>query len=734
MRTTIALLVAALPASAAGVQGIVEDPSGRPVEGARIVCSGRSAVTDSTGSFSIHDLSRCLAVVSAPGFEEARLVLEEGRETRIRLTIAGVTERILVSAVRGEMTPEEAGVSASIVKRDDLEYRQFPMFADMLREIPALHVTRFGRQGSETQVFARGAQRTGTLVMIDGMPVNDPGGELNFAHFTTGDIERVEVVRGPESSLFGAEAAAGVIQIFTRRGDPERKVPRGSFTYERGNFKTDRWMTSLSGGSGDRIDYSLSAEQFHTAGEFPNDFYRNTTGTANVGFRLSSATQIRGVYRGYDGIGGSPNRVGYGIIDYDANRENRRSTASLRIDDVRSTSFVQRAILGYSRSTDRFNDAVTDGPYTVAALVRDSFDSVPRVHLVGLVDPSAAAAPPGTRLVVRTTELTAFPGFSIVSRTMADYQGTWAHSGGSLIFGYEYERQAGNISQRDVDRNNHGIFVHKQHSVGRVSLSGGVRLERNSVFGTRLTPRAAAGIRLFGEHGPLSSTFLRVSAGRGITEPTLLQVFAQEGTYIGNPNLRVERTDSFEVGLVQEWFGRRLRTEIAAYQNSFRDLIVFIGSTPPALGTWDNIDASRARGLEFIAQSRFLRYFTLSGNYTLLSTKITAASIPSSISTGLGQELLRRPRHSGSVSLSIAPRRWWFHAGAFFMGERQDSDLFGVNRNPGYQNVYAGGSYRLNRFVQPFFRADNLLNTRYQEVLGYSNLSRSLRGGLRLEW
>ena len=101
---------------------------------------------------------------------------------------------------------------------------------------------------------------------MDGVPVNDPGGEFNLGHLTSGDIDRIEVIRGPESALFGAEAAAGVVQVFTRRGDPESIRPRGSFSYERGSFQTDAWRAGLSGGSGDRLDYSLHAEQFRTAG------------------------------------------------------------------------------------------------------------------------------------------------------------------------------------------------------------------------------------------------------------------------------------------------------------------------------------------------------------------------------------------------------------------------------------------------------------------------------------
>ena len=719
-----------LAAENIALTGTVLDPSGSTIENARIECAGLIARTGPDGGFRLPGISECNALVSAPGFEEKRIRISTGAP--VTLDVAAVTERLLVSAARAETTLEEAGRAANVLTRTTFEQRQFPQIVDVLRELPGFHVIRTGRQGGLTQVFTRGAQRTGTLVMIDGMPVNDPGGDLNFAHLLSGAVERVEVVRGPESALFGAEAAAGVIQISTRRGAPENRIPRGSFSYERGSFQTDRWIADLSGGSGERFDYFLSTEQFHTVSEFPNDFYRNTTGAANLGYRLSAKTQLRGVLRAFDSDSGVPNQTAYGIYDLDAHRQGRDHTLSVRLDDQRGARFLQRVIAGHHRVHDVFSDQISEGPYHLAAIVRDEPGRlrVPRTYMVALVDPDTSPAlAPGTRLVRRTTSLFAFPGEFETSRTMLDYQGTLSQSSGATLFGYEFERQAGSITGSDVERRNHGIFLHQQYNLaGRVFLSGGGRYEQNSVFGSRFTPRGAVSVRLHGEAGPLSSSLFRVSAGRGITEPSLLQSFARETTYFGNPDLRPERTTTYEAGLVQEWFGRRLRTEVAAFHNSFQDLIVF------SINTWQNIDRSRARGLEFSGQARLWKHITAAASYTRLFTRITRSNAPDTSAGSVGHELVRRPRHSGAATLSFAPRRWNLLGGATLMGERQDVDLFGVNRNPGYTNVFASGSYRLNRNLMPFLRADNLLNSRYQEVLGYSSLSRTLRGGLRVEW
>lgn len=723
-----------------GVRGVVLDPSGHTIRGARVECEGKSAVTGLDGRYAFPGIKGCRATVSAAGFTTEKLDLVAGEDQRIEMGIAGVTERLVVTATRHETTMEEAGVAASVVTRSDLSQRNFPMVLDVLREMPGLQVVESGRRGALTSIFTRGAQRTGTLVLIDGVPVNDPGGEFNFGHLTSGSMDRIEFVRGPESALFGAEASAGVIQLFTRRGDPERKVPHGSFSYERGSFQTDRWMATVTGGSGSRLDYMLHTEQLHSVGEFPNDQYRNTAGSANVGFRLSANTQVRGIFQSADSIVGVPGQVGFGLFDFDADETNRDSVLSVRVDDTRSSRYLQRFSFAYHRVRDVFNDTHLDGPYSLAALVQDVGEPQPGTYLVRLLDPNQIPEeiPAGTRLV--TQEVTLFPlmepFLSATSRKKLDYQGTWSHQNGEAVFGYDYERQEGKVSARNVGRNNHGVFLHEQQSLaGRIFLSGGLRIERSSIFGTKITPRGAAGVALFGQHGPVSSTFLRFSAGRGMTEPSLIQNFSRETFFVGNPDLRPERTTSYEAGLVQEWLGRRLRTEVSAFHNSFQDLIAFVSLPAPVFGSWENIESSRSRGLEFSGKAKLTTYITAAGTYTRLWTRIIHSSAPDSPFTGVGQELGRRPGNSGSISVSIAPRRWWFQAGAILVGERQDSDFWlGVNRNSGYQNVYATGSFRLTPHVSPYLRADNLLNARYQEALGYSSLSRSLRGGIRAEW
>jgi vitamin B12 transporter len=319
---------------------------------------------------------------------------------------------------------------------------------------------------------------------------------------------------------------------------------------------------------------------------------------------------------------------------------------------------------------------------------------------------------------------------NLTERKTAGYQGTLSHRTGALVFGYDYQKQSGVLSGVTASRDNNGFFANLQEHLGsRIYLTGGARLEHSSAFGTSGSGRGGASVLMAGEHGALSSATLRFSGGRGVTEPSLLENFAVSPYFHGNPGLRPETTTTYEAAVVADWFHRRIRSEVSGFRSSFDNLIAFVGDS------WQNVQASWARGIETSVEARLPRSLTITSSYMRLYTRVTASTSPSDSTTGIGQELVRRPRNSGAVSIAITPKRWSFVAGGRFAGERQDADfIFGVTRNPGFENVYASGSFRATSHVTPFLRVDNLLNERYEEVLGYQALSRSLIGGVRLGW
>ncbi len=717
------------------VRGVVSDPSNRPIEGARVSCGDTSTKTDERGQFSLEATAPgCMLTIAKVGFLGVTETASPDAEGKFELSLAPRSERVVVSATRSPILLEEAGVSASVITEQDLGQRQYPMVLDLLREVPGLSIMKTNRAGGQTSLFTRGGSSNSTLVLLDGVPLNEPGGQIDLAHIQSTGLERIEAVRGPGSVVCGAEASSGVIQLFSKCGDAEAKIPHGFFSYERGSFQTDRWSTGIDGGLFGRLDYALSAEQFHTVSEFQNDFYRNTTGTANIGFKLTEATRLRAVFREFDATVGTPNQIGYGLFDNDAFSRSRDAAFSLKLDDARGKRFVQRAMFNYHRLGNGFFDQRRDGPYTIAALVETIPGPRPLTYLVALVDPKlTTVAPPGLRLIKQTTSVFPFPSRFFTRRASFDYQATVTHRGGSLTGGYRYEDQGGVISKLDTGRRNNGFFLHDQYAITRrLFLTGGMRVENSSAFGTRFIPRGSASYLALGERGVLSSTWLHVSAGRGYTEPTLLQNFARESFYVGNTLLRPERTTSYEVGVSQEWLGRRMRTDVTYFRNSFTDLIAFLSGNP---STFKNIERSWGRGLETILKARVTRYLSFSGSYTLLYTRVTQSSSPRSNITGDGYELVRRPRNSGSVSTTIAGKRWVVVAGARFIGERQDADFyFGVNRNPGYTSAFGNASWQVTKHIAPYLRIENLANERYQEVLGYTSLARQFLGGVRVAW
>ncbi len=706
------------------VRGVIVDPAARPVEGATIACGSETVHSNAKGEFEFASADKCDATVGKEGFAPQTLPLDDSAPAEIKLSIAPLNDRVLVSATGAPVAADEAGVSSTVFTSRDFAIRQNPFVADYLRDVPGLHVAQTGNNGALTTIFARGGDSSSTLVLLDGVPMTEPGGLIDLVHLTTGGIDRVEVIRGPESALFGAEASSGVIQLFSHQGDPEQTRPHGSFTYERGSFSTDHWSASLDGGLLKHVDYAFTADQFRSTGNFPNDAYRITTGSMNLGYRFSDRTSIHGIFREYDSYTGAPGQTYYGLFDLLGHETARDKSVGVHLDDARTSRFTERVTFGYHRKDDNFTDNTGELDYNVAALLRVvPANPVPYTFLASLVPPSTTTAPSGLVLSQQVGSVFGGDAISITDRTDVGYQGTLQHQGGALTFGYQYERQAGTISSVDVNRSDNGFFVLDQYAITpRIFVAAGARVQQSSVFGTEFTPRAAVTFRL------PTDTFVRLSASHGIVEPSLEQNFANESFFVGNRNLKPEKTNSYELGIYREWFNHRVRTDVAFFRNSFRDLIEFDFSGFP--GTWNNIQASWARGGEASGSVRISRFISMRAAYTRLDTRVVSNN-----AGDIGQQLPRQPRNSGSISVQYAQKRFTLITGARIVGERRDNDfLFGVNRSQGFEYVFVSGTWQATRHVAPFVRIENAADESYQEALGYASLTRAAYGGVKLSW
>ncbi len=726
------------------LHGIVRDPSGAVVTRARVeaVADGATALqhTGALGQFKFEGLAAgpYLIRVSAEGFDRYEATVQvPGDPLSITLAVANPAQNIVVTATRTETPVGLIGASVSVIGAEEIRQQQASTVLEVLRDVPGMIVSSTSRRGGTTSVHTRGANRNANLVLIDGIRINDPGGDFNYAHLTTANVERIEIVRGPESALYGSDAAASVIQVLTREGKAEDGAISGSASFEGGTFETFRSSAGVSGVVRS-TDYSFAAERLGTNGAFPNDAYRNLVFSGNFGYRPRPDSDLRLTFRTTDSRAGVPNRVGFSLIDRDAYRKAQTIVTGARYsrDGARYSHRVQ---LGYVRFRDFFDDRFEDGPFTIGGIVRGTAGArgSAGVRLVEFISPGRLAAgsyevPPDARLVTRTVRLRPSGEFrQTLERRLGEYTGTFNYRNGStLIAGYEFEQERGNSPTAQPLRDNHGAYFHHQHSAGsRLFLTESVRLESNSVFGRKATPRLSASYSLG------RTTRIKSSWGVGISEPSFLQNFANDPTFVGNRNLRPERTRSVEAGMEQRVLNR-VTVGATFFHNRFRDLIAFVSLPLPARSTWENVEASRARGVELSASVDPVAGVRISGHYTLLDTRVLKSAVPSSTLSGVGQELPRRPRHSGAVNIVATAGRMIFNVNATFVGERQDSDGvgFGVVRNPGFEKVDVGTNVRLHRSLELFARVENVLNQHYEEVLGYASLPLSALAGLRVRW
>jgi outer membrane cobalamin receptor len=724
--------------------GTVLDPSGAGVGGAKVELTApgasRTTNTDDNGAFSIENIpagSYALRV-TANGFTTYAASLEVPADSlRLTLGVAARSDDVIVTTTRVETPLSMLGVSATVLEREEILRNQSAPIFEMLRDVPGLAVANTSRRGGTTSIYTRGGGKNANLILVDGVQINDPGGDFNFAHFTAANVDRIEIVRGPQSASYGSNAAASVIQVVSRQGMPEDGLATGFGSFEGGTFATYRYRAGMSG-IFKSFDYSLAAERIQTEGAYTNDAYRNLTVSANTGYRLNDVSQVRLTLRSFDNRVGVPNRVRYGLLDADAFRTGTNILAGARYERT-GDRFSERIQLGFARSREYFQNDLAEGPFDIGAIVTGTTGArgsagVRLVRFLSSTDLATSnySIPAGARLVRRTVRLNAsLPSTTITQRRSAEYQGIWNYSAqNSFAFGYNFEQERGITDVAPPLRNNHGVFASHQHGVGaRLFLTESVRLEDNSVFQRKATPRLAASYLL------TPATRLKASAGTGISEPSFLQNFANDPTFVGNRDLRPERSRSFEAGIERHLLGSALVVDGTIFDNRFRDLIVFTPLAPPLISTWVNLESSRARGLESSARLRFGR-FRARGQYTFLDTRVTAAASPASAATGIGQELPRRPRHSGSVDITAVFRRGFVNLNTTFVGERQDSDGvgFGIVRNPRYQKVDFGGSYALSSSIDFIARIENLLNRKYEEVLGYPALSRNALVGLNVRW
>ncbi len=712
---------AAEPATPSGsLSGVVRTSDGLALPGVAVVLAGaageRRVTTGPDGSY------RALAL--APGSYTLRVdvpglalrdvasvsVAASGARQDLVLVPEPVKERVVVSATRGEATLSSLGVSADVLDRERIDGRAAPSLLPLLQDMAGLATARAGQTGQQGSVFVRGGESRFARVMVDGVPVNQPGGAYDFGTALPFELERIELVRGAASSLYGTDALAGVVTLETRRARPG-ETPSLRAEGEGGSFDWQRFAGATSGARG-AVDWNAGVQRLTTDNEAPNSAFEQTAVALAAGVALDEHTDARAVVRFDDSNVGTPGQTAFGRPDLDASFEREDLVVSGVLRRAQARVSHQLSV-GYSRT-----DQLSLNP-------RDSGCFVPEWE--------------GQQAAFPWCDFPSPSGFqNQTDRLAAGYQAELSLGARHLLTaGAELERETGALGSPDdllePTRTNVGVYLQDRVVAGsRAYLTLGARLEHNDSFGTQVVPRAAVAVRAReGEN----ATTLRASAGMGIKEPSFFESYGESFFAQGNPELEPERSTTFDLGIEQRLFASRLRASLTFFHHDYRDQIAYtVVDFATFEGTYVNLAKTRARGLELALEARPVPELALFGQYTQLDGEILESPSGFDPVYAAGQPLLRRPKHQGSLAAELKFPRWSAGATLVLVGERADSDFAGIglSTNPGYARLDARLRMRVAGPVEAYLIGDNLLDEQYQEALGYPALGRSVRGGLRL--
>jgi vitamin B12 transporter len=596
----------------------------------------------------------------------AALVTSAARaqEPRDTVTLAPVT----VTATRVPVDARATPAAITVITGEELRARGITRIADALRDVPGASVVQTGSFGAQTGFFLRGGESDYTKVLIDGVAVNDAGGSIDVAHLAVADVERIEILRGPGSVLWGSDAVTGVIQIFTRRAT-DRLVADAAV--RAGGYGT-RDGGATVGIARDRLGVSATGSTSRTDGILDfNNGYRNEHVGVSLSGRPADRADVRASVRHSDATYHYPTDFLGNVVDRDQYRREKRLVASVDAAVPLASRITARVTAGVNE-LDAISDNQVDRPDDFA--YHDESESKRRT-VDGRVD---------VRLP-RNLTLT----------TGAEWTG-------------QRERNTANF---DASRLNRGYYA--QLLAGgshRWTVAVGARVEDNEKFGTFVTSRASASLRI------APTTRVRAAWGSAFKEPAFAEVFNTSFTR-GNSALAPERSRSVEAGLEQELLAGRLRASATWFSQRFRDRVDFLAFPPDSsvFGTFDNIGRALADGLELELRVRAFATVAIAASYAYLETEITEDEFGRE-----GQRLLRRPAHTASATASYTGDRGSLFATVQRVGSRHD---VGYVRLPWYTLVDLGGEFRLLRGpsvdLSLTARVENALDERYEAVLGY---------------
>ncbi len=593
------------------------------------------------------------------------------------------TEQIVVSATRLAQPEEETPASVSVITDEDFASKQTERVGDALRQVPGLSVVQSGVPGQLTSVFTRGLRSEHTQVLIDGVPINQGlQGAFNFADLTVDDIARIEVVRGPQSTVYGPRALAGVIQLFTKQGT---ETPETSVSAEAGSYDTFRETLSSSGKIGD-FDYSLGGSRLDTDNARPNNQYRLTSGVANLGWSPNESLRLSTLVTYSLADTGNPNTI-FDPKPLD-NFLTERWLIAPHLDWKLSDQWEHKLIFSYDHER-QVNDPNEDG---FVGPTRALFERL-------TIDYENDFRP--------VSWLTFTSGFFFSDIDAGEER---------PFVSQDFGPQATFLSDHTQER---AVFLQASATpfTGFNFVAGG-RYDHFNQFGGVWTYRFASSYRI----AP-TNTVVHASVATGFSPPT-----PQDKIFGNNFALDPEKDLGWEVGAEQHAWDDRVTVAATYFHNDLTNLIGFNG-----LFDTLNLGAARTQGIETELVVRPITDLVFSASYTYLDAQNTGSR---DISQLPGARLPRRPRNEFYVSGSYL----WFGklrttAEAKWVNAREELNFGGPNFDiEDYSFANFAAEYALNSHCTVFGRIDNLTNEHYSEVFGFPALGRAAYGGVRISF
>ncbi len=648
----------------------------------------------------------------------------------LHLQLSALRDKVVVSAAPGGALTSQIASSVSLISADEIEDRGAQIASDVLRGLPGVEINQSGGRGTITSAFIRGGDSDYNLVMIDGIEMNDFGGAFDLSPLPAEGVEQIEVIRGPESALYGSNAVAGVINLETIHG---HGPPHFTFLGEGGSLYTWRLATTGAGlNKGFSWAYSLSRLQ--TNGQVPNDAYRGQTSTVSLGYSRSPRRKFNANFFGYAGLAGLPGPYGSdpdGLFPgLDPSTHQNQNLFGYQAQEVEQFSSRFQQVTTVSVSTDRIT--------FISPLEGNSFTN----------------------------------NLRIVANTRSEIA---VSSKDTLVAGFEYDRdtyknlfvEGAGDSPFLLGRNSYAFFAENRWTPSdRWFINLGVRVDDlqtgsvplNNDAGqpgipantlAKVTPRISAAYMARERDGDgfFGATRLHASFGTGFRAPNGFQL-----AFTNNPALKPEQSISYDAGVEQRMAHDHAVLDVTYFYNKFKDQIVSTGNLPSNFDS-ENIGKSRAWGLETTIRIHPIQSLEFSGSYTWMNTAILALDgftepmDPFSV----GEPLLRRPRNAAGFNATWTKKRLMLNMNGTIRGAVLDVEpndgTFACDtinpitgspyqclfRNPGYELLNAGFAYGLPKGIAIYGRLNNFLNQKYEEAFGFPSLRLNFMAGVKLD-